>query len=278
MESVSKEELISVRGELYNCYYSEKNDARTLIFLHGFAGDHSEFSHFFDSFEPSYSVLAIDLLGHGKTSTPLNPERYESEQQIADLREIINHLNIKCPVLAGYSMGGRLALQYGVRYSNSLSGLVLESTSPGLTSISDIQKRLLQDKSLAQLIVQDFEQFVNSWDRKEVFGGGENLPDEMKNKLIERRKTQNPVGLANSLLGFGTGSMPAVHHCLAYTKCPVLLITGEKDSKFTNLARNMSAKFSNPVHKIVKDCAHRVHLEDADTYLRNLHDFLTSIH
>jgi pimeloyl-ACP methyl ester carboxylesterase len=48
-----------------NCMVSRKKGRPFIVFLHGLAGNHTEFFHQINFFKDKYSILAIDLLGHG---------------------------------------------------------------------------------------------------------------------------------------------------------------------------------------------------------------------
>ena len=52
---------------------------------------------------------------------------------------------------------------------------------------------------------------------------------------------QSEIGLANSLLGIGTGSQNSYWEALSSVPNPVYLLTGEYDAKFVAIAREMAA-------------------------------------
>ena len=57
--------------------------------------------------------------------------------------------------------------------------------------------------------------------------------------IRNQRLTNSTRGLANSLLGMGTGSQPSWWETLKQLKMPVLLITGELDKKYCEIAKKM---------------------------------------
>ena len=59
------------------------------------------------------------------------------EEQIEDLETLFEQLSVDSFYLVGYSMGGRIALAYTIRYPERVRALILESSSPGLADEQD---------------------------------------------------------------------------------------------------------------------------------------------
>ena len=69
------------------------------------------------------------------------------------------------------------------------------------------------------------------------------LSEEKADSCEEERLGQREIGLANSLRGIGTGSQNSYWEQLKAVNLPVLLITGELDTKFVNISREMEKQF-----------------------------------
>ena len=54
--------------------------------------------------------------------------------------------------LLGYSMGGRVALYYAIHGNETLSGLLLESTSAGIQDETDKEERAQVDAARAKVL------------------------------------------------------------------------------------------------------------------------------
>ena len=63
-----------------------------LVLLHGFTGSHESWVSLRSKVERGNRVVAIDLLGHGKSDAPLDPERYAMSETIADLVALFDDL------------------------------------------------------------------------------------------------------------------------------------------------------------------------------------------
>jgi non-heme chloroperoxidase len=70
-------------------------------------------------------VIAYDLRGHGESDKPEDLAAYaDGNLWAADLDCVLRTVGMQCPVLAGWSLGGRVAVHYVyVRGAESVSGL-----------------------------------------------------------------------------------------------------------------------------------------------------------
>ena len=57
-----------------------------------------------------FQVIAFDLRGHGLSDKPAEPEQY-GIQMVEDITRLMNHLGIEKAHIAGYSLGGFIALK-----------------------------------------------------------------------------------------------------------------------------------------------------------------------
>ena len=114
-------------GNIHNIYVEESGnpDGQPILFLHGGPGGgcSAKQRRFFDP--KYYRIILFDQRGCGK-STPLGETKENTtEDLINDIETIRKHLNIEKWILFGGSWGSSLALAYGVRYPEYLTGLIL---------------------------------------------------------------------------------------------------------------------------------------------------------
>ncbi|MDV2887985.1 2-succinyl-6-hydroxy-2,4-cyclohexadiene-1-carboxylate synthase, partial [Alkalihalophilus pseudofirmus] len=87
-----------------------------------------------------------------------------------------------------------------------------------------------KDAGLAKLIKEKgIEPFVDYWEEIPLFASMKRLPLAQREAVRKQRLNHSPIGLANSLLGMGTGSQPSWWEHLDRLECEVLLITGNED-------------------------------------------------
>jgi len=244
-----------------------------LILLHGFMGDGRVFNHLIDDLCAFCNPVTIDLLGHGKSSITADYRSYLAKNQVRDIRELIKNLNSSSLFLFGYSMGGRLALHTALSHPQLFSGVILESTTCGITDPEKANERQKSDFKRSKRIENDFESFFADWKTLELFQSP--LPQD--EKLVKHYHSiqagQSPKGLSSSLRGFGTSTMPPVCDELERFHLPVLLMAGSADQKYQQINREMSRIFPHAAFQSVK-AGHRIHLDNPAGWLAQIETFI----
>lgn len=264
--------MVKIRGVSYSV--ETYGEGRPLVLLHGFTGSAETWHPLLNMFQ-SCQVILIDLIGHGRTDSPADYRRYSMEETVLDLHALFKELELDKPVLAGYSMGGRAALSYAVRYPETVSKLILESCTPGLLSSEERKKRQQSDKELAEMISEKgIPHFVQHWEEIPLFASQKELPEAIQNRERSKRLKNNAAGLSNSLLGMGTGSQTPVWTGLSSLHIPVLLICGERDEKFCRLAEEMKGLLPLSTYIKMKDAGHAVHVEQPQIFGKIVNEFV----
>lgn len=269
---------LSVNGVAINVIERGSAGQPPLVLLHGFTGSAAGWGSLLDELAAyQLHVIALDMLGHGQSSTPQDAERYTIDHCQSDIIATLQTLGIRSgeAILLGYSMGGRIALY--TAFSGFFRALILESASPGLADSQDREQRRLSDNALAERIERDgVAPFVTYWEQLPLFASQQALPPELRAALHEQRLHNQAHGLANSLRGVGTGAQPALHDSLASLTLPVLMITGALDTKFCAIAQHMAQSLPHAQLHIVPNAGHTVHLEQPEQFLRIVGEFCKS--
>lgn len=166
--------------------------------------------------------------------------------------------------LAGYSMGGRIALHLALvpGLAHRLQRLVLIGASPGIADSRERRERFEADQRVAaELERLDIEALARHWARTPVLAG---LPDALLAQVHADRLRNTPAGLARALRGIGTGALPSLWERLHEVRVPVTLVAGERDAKFTAIAEQMAPALSDARVEVVAGVGHAVHLEAPD--------------
>lgn len=278
--------------------YGDKSRLPDLLFLHGFMGSGMQFRHLFTGLSHIVNPVTADISLPGP---PYSPAGCIAEPLSSGIHQIVSgYLNggdhSDHPFVAGYSMGGRLALSWATRFPDHLSGLILESTTAGISDKRERKQRRLRDAENADRIRADFPAFLNEWEKNPLFqlgyhenaasgpgharqkkdDSGTQVTSGARNRLETIQRSQHPETAAAWLDGFGTGVMPPVWDQLDRIRCPALLVSGSMDSKFCDIAGRMAIKLPDAHHTIVPDAAHRVHIDSPDQYISTLRDFINT--
>ena len=100
-----------------------------VVLLHGFSMSHAVFVPLMAALSDRYHLIAPDLRGHGLSPKPENAYA-DSKDWADDIANILAPLDR--PVLLGWSMGGRVAMDYVRHYGDGvLAGLALIGSYTG---------------------------------------------------------------------------------------------------------------------------------------------------
>lgn len=246
-----------------------------ILFLHGFTGCAEDWFPIFEQLPDKYNYIAIDIIGHGKSDSPVDPAKYSVESLLAQIKYVKDHLTQNKVFLHGYSMGGRIALNFAITFPDDVKGLILEGTSAGIKNDEERKKRYEEDlKIIEYLDNHTMDEFIEIWQDQELFNTQRRFSNDKLKKLKKKKATGSKIGYANALKGFSTGIMPPVHDKLKKIPFKVLLITGELDTKFTGINSRLVKRFFKAKHKIVRNSGHNTHLEEPKRFMEIVTNYL----
>jgi 2-succinyl-6-hydroxy-2,4-cyclohexadiene-1-carboxylate synthase len=219
------------------------------ILLHGFTQTSQSWNRYINLVNPEQPIIRVDSPGHAGSSSVA-----------ADLTTSAHMVVEQCGFgdYVGYSMGARLALHIALVHPDSVHRLVLISGSPGLRTPAEQIERQQSDEHLAQEIIQvGVSHFVSKWLSNPMFANLVSTEGDIKDRL------RNSVdGLVSSLRLSGTGSQQSLWDRLSELSMPVLLIVGENDQKFVDIANQMREAIGAQCEvEVIANAGHSVHLE-----------------
>lgn len=248
--------------EVFNARMEE-----TVVLLHGFTGSTKTWHEVVEQMPTTKRIILIDLIGHGHTASPKQLHFYTMKEQVELLEAFFNWKGLQSFSLVGYSMGGRVALAYAMKYPARIKKLVLESASPGLESLEDREARMESDQLLASRIEEaGVETFVDYWQDIPLFKSQKKLSEAQQKAIRQERLQQSAIGLANSLRGMGTGRQKSYWRELSNFEKPVVLLSGELDKKFIKKAEQMAALFPQCDHQTILGVGHAIHVENPQSF------------
>ncbi len=100
----------------------------TLVFVHGFAGQATQWRYQLGHFAAANRVIAIDFRGHGRSETAVG--LYTMDEIQCDLAQALTILEVQPGfVLVGHSFGGAIATEYAVAHAQNVAQLILIATA-----------------------------------------------------------------------------------------------------------------------------------------------------
>ncbi|KAM3241842.1 hypothetical protein ACQJBY_054524 [Aegilops geniculata] len=271
---------------------------KVVLFLHGFLGTSEDWTPMMKALSPSARVIAVDLPGHGESQILQRDDENFNQisltiQSVADLLlKLICNITDGEVVVVGYSMGARIALQMILNENHKISGAVLISGSPGLRHEASRRRRTAIDKSRAQfLLTYGLECFIKTWYSGKMWTSLREHP-QFDSLVRTRRKHSNITDLSKVLADSSIGRQKSLWEDLKHLEKPVLIVAGEKDVKFKEIAERMCSETREYGERevdcrsnqelcemiVVPESGHAVHVENPLPLVRALRKFLVRLH
>jgi 2-succinyl-6-hydroxy-2,4-cyclohexadiene-1-carboxylate synthase len=220
-----------------------------LVWLHGFTQTKRSSHRFRSILAGSYEVLTIDLPGHGENAG-LSASLEDTADMLAEV--LPEH---PC-IVAGYSLGGRVALHLALRHPHRVAHLVVLSTTAGIANDEERRSRRQRDDELADRIeVIGTIAFLEEWLGQPMF---RSLPTDPHERAA---RSHDARGLAESLRHAGTGTQSDLTGPLRQLTIPTLILAGANDEKFANEATRLGEAIARSTRRLVPGAGHAAHLE-----------------
>ena len=184
-------------------------------------------------------------------------------------------------ILVGYSMGARLALGLALEFPEYVSGMIFIAGNPGIEASEDRVKRATTDAELMQKIdnlsgKQAKACFLSQWYQQEVFA---HLTEETRGQEIDRKLAADHKHWSSILEGLSVAKQPNYWLRLPELSIPVLVVAGEQDKKYNQIAVRFKRSLANhnSAVVIVPGCGHIVHREQPKALVQAILDYLKSL-
>jgi len=250
---------------------------KVLLCLHGFLGEAGDWESFAESFLVRlkvWQVVMIDLPGH-------SAEEPEWQCPVVDvfagsLRDLVEREGWGRVAIAGYSLGGRLALHTALSFPGVFSDFVGISTLAGIEDEAERALRIASDAALATKLRSrgDFAGFLSEWWNQPVFASPARHSGDFK-KFLDSRLRRNPERMAACLETWSAGRLPSKWSSLPAYPGRALILSGACDAKYTLAAARMQSAFSNANRMVVPSAGHQLLLEKPVEVANAVADFLT---
>lgn len=264
--------------------------AAPVVLVHGFAQSARSWDAVAAALGASRSVATFELAGHGErrpsphTTSSVSDDSgaYDLESQACALLDFLEGFEQR-PVLVGYSMGGRVALQalvsHGERFASCVSALVLESCGLGPASKEERSAAAKRDAANAQRLREvGVRAFMDAWEQLPLFATQQELPADVRKHVRDERLANSAEALALTFERAGQHAMPSraqvlqALHGLTAAQMPVLYLAGEHDEKYRALANELASNAGTTESPfaiktaIVPHAGHNTHLEQPEAF------------
>lgn len=101
---------------------------RAIVLLHGYSASIEWWEEVAPRLARDRRVVAIDLVGHGGSEAPSEPQQFQVGDQASAVRRALTTLGVRQAVVIGHSMGGSVAAVLADRYPEVVERVVISDT------------------------------------------------------------------------------------------------------------------------------------------------------
>ncbi len=254
-------------------WYEEQGQGQVIVLLHGWCMSSVVWRCQLDLLSNSFRLVAPDLRGHGRSDHP--KAGYDFENFSTDLVDLFQYLDISNALLAGWSMGGQIAMQSLGCLEERLAGLVLVSATPCFTACESFPHGLNRAEvdgmslKLRRNIVRALDGF-----RALMFAAGEladqRLAVQLRQLLAEVAVPDVTVALQSLESLAGSDMRPL----LASVNLPTLIINGDQDRIcLPGAADYLAQQIAGSEQIVYSGCGHAPFLTHSKQFADSLIDF-----
>lgn len=217
----------------------------------------------------SFRVVRYDRRGHGRSDVPTGPH-----SPVGDLEALLDRLDIERAVLVGASAGGRLALDFAVRFPDRASALVL--VGPVVSGYGYSEHFVERGRrNMAPLSDGNVEAALSNWVEDRYLISADDVDARKRLRALmepyaEKRFLSYDPGLVK-------GPDAPVLPRLAALDVPALVVVGAEDIPDVHAhAGAIDSRLPDSRRIVVPEAGHLVPFERPRTFLRLVLDFLRS--
>lgn len=252
-----------------DAYYEIHGQGEALVLLHGLGSSGRDWERQTPLLSEHFRTITPDLRGCGRTGKPPGP--YSIQRFADDLAALLDRLGIRAAHLAGYSMGGAVALQFANDYASRVKSLIIVNGQPCCVP-SDWRATLelyLRLGATRCLGLRAASRLVAA----RLFPGANHA--ELRALLAKRYADNDKQAYLAALDALVDWSIDRWTHAI---DVPTLIIACEGGSRFFAGRSELAAGIPKAELQLVADACQGTPFDPTGTFNRRLLDFLNNVH
>jgi len=264
-------EPIEVKNGIVPIAYNKTGNGDTaLVFVHGWGINKEYWKSQADEFSKRYTVVTIDLGGHGKSGT--QRDHWTVDDYANDVMAVLDSLNLNKVVLVGHSMGGDVILDIAFKIPERVVGFI------GIDNFKDVGVPLTPEQhgqidEFMKALSNDYKETAKTYCKTNLFPP--NYADTIAvNRVLNDVANTDSVVAIKSLSGLFEFAPNEVALLKEMTK-PVHLIV----SDYTPMLQDSLAKYSKAGYgiKTIHGTGHYPMIEKPEEFNKLLGETLNEI-
>ncbi|ANU27027.1 alpha/beta fold hydrolase [Planococcus versutus] len=255
-------------------YAEDIGSGQPVVFIHGWPLNSKSFESQVQILaQQNFRFIGIDLRGYGKSDKPWTG--YDYNTAASDVKAVIDHLKLDNFVLAGFSMGGPIAIRYLTKFGQQGVDklLLLSAAAPLFTQRDDFNYNLKPEEvdDIIKQIKEDRPAFLAQF--ADMFFEQKQSPEFLQwFQLLGLEAAAHST--INSAIALRDEDL---RDELADITLPTAIFHGKKDQICTyELGEEMAKQIPNSVLVPFKDSGHGINADEPERFNTELLSFLKS--
>lgn len=248
--------------------YELAGEGNCLVLIHGYTDNLNLWYNQVPAFSKQYQVLTYDVRGFGRTE--VSKADYSMALFARDLHELLRALEIRSACVLGYSMGGRIALEFALTHPEMTAGLILANSGIGEAPSQEMQERR---QMMAGLLQQGDIKIISEMMTEASFSPG---LKERNPAAFEKYKSIKMQNDPSEYLAIMQAIVKAIDSPADFgsLRCPVLIIAGDRDGFMdVRVAESMKKAIGNSEVKVLPT-GHAAAIEEPEAFNETVLRFL----
>ena len=255
-------------------YYEVHGQGDWLVLVHEFSGCSKSWQPQLEAFAREYRVLIYNCRGYPPSTVPPDLASYSQELSIEDLRQLMQHVGVERPVLGGFSMGGSIALNFGLAHPDRVRALILAGTGTGSADKQQFAREFgpIADRFERDGVHKVAEDYLRSPTRIQLLRKNPAMWQKFHDDFVELSAT----GFAHTLRGvqLRRPTMYELEDRLRTLRLPTLVIVGDEDAPALEPSRFLAATIPNATLTVLPRTGHTLNLEEPERFNAAVLEFL----
>jgi pimeloyl-ACP methyl ester carboxylesterase len=267
--------VVAING--VRLYYETTGDGYPLILSHEFAGTLKSWEPQVRFFSRRYQVVTYNHRGFPPSDVPETAAAYSQEILVEDLYQLLCYLGIQQAYVGGLSMGGNVALNFGIAHPEMTKALVIAATGAGTTGRKNFEFRL---GGLARQIESEgwkvvAERYAREPNRVQLLRKDPRGWREFIDDLAAHSDKGSVLLIRETILK--RPPISALESKLQGLAVPTLVMIGDEDDMCVDPALIMKQHIPGAGLVVFPQTGHAINLEEPDLFNRSVLDFLTAV-
>jgi len=241
---------VDVRGD---------GDKPFLLLVHGFLSSRGQWSANLEGLTRDCTPVTVDLLGHGRSASPMEPEAYTVAAYVRRFEALRERLGAERWFVCGQSFGAGLTIRYALEYPHRVIGQVFTNSISGFSppmggDLAERDKRAKALKGGARAALEALPFYPRASRR---------LAPHIWRDMVDDAVLLSPDGVAEAM----RTTVPdlSVAADLGRIAVPSLLVNGTRETAFQPL-RDKAAREIPGLEIVDIDGGHNINLDPPETF------------